>query len=45
MVEIHCPSSVAVEHRTRLEHAAMACPVHKSLHPDVQIPVQILWDR
>jgi putative redox protein len=43
-VEMHCPASVPAEHRPQLERTALACPVFKSLHPDVQIPVQILWD-
>ena len=43
-VEIHCPASVPAEHRAPLEHAALTCPVAKSLHPDVQMPVQISWD-
>jgi putative redox protein len=44
-VEIHGPASVPVDQRPHLERAAMACPVHKSLHPDVQIPVVFSWDR
>ncbi|HSV15970.1 MAG TPA: OsmC family protein [Tepidisphaeraceae bacterium] len=44
-VEIHCPASAPPEHRPLLERAALNCPVVKSLHPDVQIPAQILWDR
>lgn len=26
-----------------LEHAALTCPVHQSLHPDVQKPVEFRW--
>ncbi len=44
-VEIHCPASTPAEHRERLEHAALGCPVHKSMHPDVQMPTVIRWDR
>ena len=34
-VEIHVPHTVSEEDRQRLENAAGTCPVHKSLHPDV----------
>jgi hypothetical protein len=26
-----------------LEHAALTCPVHQSLHPDVEKPVNFHW--
>jgi putative redox protein len=30
-------------HRETLERAALTCPVHQSLHPDVEKPVQFVW--
>ena len=32
-------SGIIVSQRQALERAALTCPVHKSLHPDVQVPV------
>ena len=42
-VEIHVPREVSTEDRQRLENAATTCPVHKSLHPDVDAPVTFKW--
>ena len=42
-VEIAVPVELGEEDRQRLESAAMHCPVHRSLHPDVQIPVTFRW--
>lgn len=38
-VNVHMPKGIPVERRSALEHAAHACPVHKSLHPDVSTPI------
>jgi putative redox protein len=40
-VEIHVPREISPEDQVRLQNAAMACPVHKSLHPDVDTPITI----
>jgi putative redox protein len=42
-VQIHVPTKVDERHRKALEQAAKNCPVHKSLHPDVQRPVEFVW--
>jgi uncharacterized OsmC-like protein len=43
-VVVHLPRSVPEPQRGPLEKAALACPVHKSLHPDVQAPVEFHYD-
>lgn len=42
-VKIHVPQSVSEENKLKLERAAHTCPVHKSLHPDVQMPIEFTW--
>lgn len=42
-VKIHVPQSHSPETREKLERAVHACPVHRSLHPDVEIPVEFSW--
>ena len=42
-VLIDVPVSVSDEHKVKLEHAAMTCPVHQSLHPDIQLPIEFKW--
>lgn len=34
------PKRLSPAERTALEAAALTCPVHKSLHPDVQVPIR-----
>jgi putative redox protein len=42
-VKIHVPQSISPENRLKLERAAHTCPVHKSLHPDIQTPIEFTW--
>lgn len=42
-VTIRIPTEVSPENRQRLQQAADTCPVKKSLHPDIEIPVTWLW--
>ncbi len=43
VTNIHMSQSFDEETRTKLERAAHTCPVHRSLHPDVEAPVAIHW--
>lgn len=42
-VKIHIPHALSAEDQLKLERAAHTCPVHKSLHPDIQIPIEFVW--
>jgi len=42
-VEIIMPLGIAIEHREKLEAAAHKCPVHKSMGPDVKMPIRFTW--
>jgi putative redox protein len=42
-VKINIPVKLTAEQKQKLEQAAITCPVHKSLHPDVQLPVEFVW--
>jgi putative redox protein len=42
-VQIKVPGKLTDEQKQKLENAAHTCPVHKSLHPDIQIPVEFVW--
>ena len=41
---VHLPASVAEEVRPHLERIAHACPVHASLHPDIDAPITLIYD-
>jgi len=38
-IDIHMPKGIPADKRSLLENTAHTCPVHKSLHPDVQTPI------
>lgn len=45
VVRFSLPAALDRDARRRLEEAARACPVHASLHPDIEIPVEFIYDR
>ncbi len=42
-VEVRLPASVPPEMRERLERAGEACPVKRSLHPDIEATLTYRW--
>jgi len=42
-VSVNVPARLSEEDRRRLQSAALACPVHQSLHPDVQTDIRFNW--
>jgi putative redox protein len=42
-VEFTVPVPLTEVQRQKLQNAAMTCPVHKSLHPDVEVAVSFKW--
>lgn len=42
-VRIEVPVAVTAEQKKLLETAALTCPVHKSLHPDIDKPVEFVF--
>jgi putative redox protein len=43
-VDIVVPLPATHPKKSALEKAALTCPVHQSLHPDVEIPVNFHWN-
>jgi putative redox protein len=44
-VSVRGPAQMSDENRRALEDAALTCPVHKSLHPDVKLLIQFAWEE
>ena len=42
-IDINMDKSIEKKDRKRLEKAALACPVHKSLHPDLKKKIQFFY--
>lgn len=42
-VHLNLPASTEPEYRKKLEQIAITCPVHRSLHPDVEMPISFNW--
>ena len=44
VVRVHIPRPISPENREKLIRAANTCPVKKSLHPDIDIPIEFTWE-
>ncbi len=42
-VELRVPGTFTAEQKKLLEATAHTCPVHRSLHPDIDAPITITW--
>lgn len=43
-ITVHLPKHIVESERKRLEEYALSCPVHHSLHPNIESPVTFLYD-
>lgn len=43
-LEVHMPKALSDQDRQKLERAGLACPVHKSLHPEVKAEITFVYD-
>jgi putative redox protein len=42
-VAIRVPQTTSPENQQRLENAANTCPVKRSIHPDIETPIEFVW--
>jgi uncharacterized OsmC-like protein len=42
-IQLFMPEKIADKERKILQNVALACPVHKSLHPDMDKEIEFLW--
>ena len=42
-VVIEMAAGISKNHRPALETAALTCPVRKSIHPDIEVPVKFIY--
>lgn len=40
---IDLPKAIPEDYRLKIEHVANTCPVKKSLHPDILVPIEIRY--
>lgn len=45
IVSIHMPLPANHPDRKMLESAALSCPVHQSIHPEIEVPIQWYWEQ
>lgn len=43
-IELHLPQNLSTEWRARLEQTALGCPVKRSIHPDILVEIQFIYD-
>ena len=44
VVEFQMPKNLTADQKKKLEHAAQTCPVHHSLHPDIEKVIKFIYD-
>ncbi|HEX4954851.1 MAG TPA: OsmC family protein [Thermoanaerobaculia bacterium] len=44
VVVLRLPASVPVADRDKLRRAALTCPVHRSLLPEIDIPLEVVYE-
>ena len=43
--EMRIPLAADSPHREAIERAILSCPVHASLHPEMEKPIHFLWSK